>query len=133
MIVKADGSFAALIGSVLTPTLGPWDIVTRRNGVIIIVIGHNIAPANDTQHIEGKYQVKVHLHLRLIFRMFETKSSTKTLYQLSEIILILISKLLFSPSKALLLSLSKALLLSKAPPKCPLLVLPNLSIHRKWR
>ena len=60
VIVKTDGSFAALIGSVLTPTLGPWDIVTRRNGVIIIVIGHNIAPVNDTQQAAPRgYREKV--------------------------------------------------------------------------
>ena len=62
MIVKTDGLFAALIGSVLTltPTLGPWDNVTRRNGVIIIVIGHNIAPANDTQQAAPReYRQKV--------------------------------------------------------------------------
>ena len=60
VIVKTDGSFAALIGSVLTPTLGPWDIVTRRNGVIIIVIGHNIAPANDIQQAAPRgYRQKV--------------------------------------------------------------------------
>ena len=78
MIVKTDGSFAALIVSVLTPTLGPWDIVTRRNGVIIIVIGHNIAPANDTQQaVPRGYRKKVdrsrcicHLPTILIFHMF---------------------------------------------------------------
>ena len=59
-LVKTDGSFAALIVSVLTPTLGPWDIVTRRNGVIIIVIGHNIAPANDIQQaVPRGYRQKV--------------------------------------------------------------------------
>ena len=60
VIVNTDGWFAAHIRSVLTPTLGPRDIVTRRNGVIIIVIGHNIAPANDTQQAAPRgYRQKV--------------------------------------------------------------------------